>query len=97
MQTNNPLFKEGETFQGSVLVDKIAPTLTIPRLDGSKSEITADAAYHVTYRFGTEEQTRGLGLLIWNEVYIDFETQKYKGDEVQHGLAISCCYFQQNN
>ena len=89
IKTNNPDLKQGQTYIGSVLVDRIEPSLKTP----SGNIITADRAYRMTYRFGTEEETRGLGLLIWNEVYIDHDNKKYAAMKSNMGSQSAINFF----
>ncbi|MFW7378799.1 MAG: hypothetical protein ACOH5I_08335 [Oligoflexus sp.] len=89
VRTNNPDLEEGRTYIGSVLVEKIVPELILP--NGSK--IISDIAYRMTYRFGTEEETRGLGFLIWTENYIDHETREFAAMKANMGSQSEINYF----
>ncbi len=89
IKTNNPNLVEGKTYIGSVLVEKIEPNLTSPK----GVAIEANRAYRMSYRFGTEEETRGLGLLIWTEAYIDHDKREYAALKANMGSQSEINYF----
>ena len=89
IKTNKPNLIEGKTYIGSVLVEKIEPKLYLP--DGNTIE--SDLAYRSTYRFGTEEETRGLGMLIWTEAYISHEDKEYAAFKANMGSQSQINYF----
>jgi hypothetical protein len=88
--TTNPDLEEGKTYTGSVIVEKVDPEAHLP--DGST--ISSDLAYRITYRFGTEAETRGLGMLIWTETYIDHESREFVLMKANMGSQSAINYFQ---
>ncbi|SMF18729.1 hypothetical protein [Pseudobacteriovorax antillogorgiicola] len=89
ISTNNPNLVEGKTYIGSVLVEKIEPKVTTPQ----GVAVESDRAYRMSYRFGTEEETRGLGLLIWAETYINHETREYSALKANMGSQSEINFF----
>ena len=89
IKTNNPSLVEGKTYIGSVIVEKIDPKLKLP----NGSEVVSELAYRMTNRFGTEEETRGLGLLIWTENFINHETREFAAMKANMGSQSEINYF----
>lgn len=89
VKTNNPLLEVGRSYIGSVLVEKIVPVMPLP----NGTEVRSDLAYRMTYRFGTEEETRALGFLIWTESYINHETRLFDAIKANMGSQSEINFF----
>ncbi|MFW7378798.1 MAG: hypothetical protein ACOH5I_08330 [Oligoflexus sp.] len=87
LSTNNPRLKVGEKIKGSVFMERLPTSRTVPG-----RELKGDVAYRITNNFRDRQTTSDLGLLLWFEVYVDHETKQYSNFASDLGTDLQYLY-----